>query len=77
MEVELPGGGAGGRVALCIGEGEPQLNEGGLLDIMPGVLVVDVLGRVVVGEGLFADDAAWELGVLSGTVCTIAMTLYF
>ena len=77
MEVELPGGGAWGRVALGVGEGEPQLYECSLLDIMPGVLVVDVLGRVVVGEGLLADDAAWELGVLSGQVCTKAMTLYF
>ena len=77
MKVELPGGGAWGGVALGIGEGEPQLYECSLLDIMPGVLVVDVLGGGVVGEGLFADDAAWKLGVLSRWVCPNAMTLYF
>lgn len=75
--MELPGGGAGWSVALGVGEGEAELDEGSLLDVVPGVVVVDVLGGVAVAEGVLADDAARKLSVLGAGRRTTAMTLYF
>jgi len=62
--MELPCGIAGGKCAVAIGEGEPNLYQLGAFDIVPGVLVIQFLLRVVVGEGGAGDHAAREFRVL-------------
>ena len=48
LEMELPGGVAGGQCATRVAQGESHLYQFGPLDVVPGVLVVQFLLRVVV-----------------------------
>jgi len=48
LEMELPGGVAGGQCATGVGQGESYLYQFGPFDVVPGVLVVQFLLRVVV-----------------------------